>query len=83
MVPTDNNPALVQIMAWCWIGDKPLSEPMLTRYTDAYNEDLTEIYLKYFEYIGGKNQIHWFYSLAIGDAWQDFRGKIITYTQHK
>ena len=25
----DNKPALVQIMAWCRPGDKPLSEPML------------------------------------------------------
>ena len=28
--PIDNNPALVQIMAWRRIGDKPLSEPILT-----------------------------------------------------
>ena len=28
--PIDNNPALVKIMAWHRIGDKPLSEPMLT-----------------------------------------------------
>ena len=34
--PIDNNPELVQIMAWCRKGDKPLSEPMLTRFTDAY-----------------------------------------------
>ena len=34
--PIDNNPALVQIMAWRRIGDKPLSEPMLARFTDAY-----------------------------------------------
>ena len=34
--PIDNNSALVQIMAWRWIGDKPLSEPMLTRFSDAY-----------------------------------------------
>ena len=27
--PINNNPALVQIMAWCRLGDKPLSEPML------------------------------------------------------
>ena len=27
--PIDNIPALVQIMAWCWTGDKPLSEPMV------------------------------------------------------
>ena len=34
--PINNNPALVQIMAWCQIGDKPLSEPMLTWFTDEY-----------------------------------------------
>ena len=34
--PIDNNPSLAQIMAWRRIGDKPLSEPMLTRFTDAY-----------------------------------------------
>ena len=27
---------LVQKMAWCLVGDKPLSEPMPTRFTDAY-----------------------------------------------
>ena len=27
--PINNIPALVQIMAWCWPGDKPLSQPML------------------------------------------------------
>ena len=35
-VPIDNNAAVVWIMAWCRIGDKPLSEPMLTWFTDAY-----------------------------------------------
>ena len=34
--PIDNKPALVQIMAWRCVGDKPLSEPMLTQFTDAY-----------------------------------------------
>ena len=29
-------PALVQIMAWRRPGDKPLSEPMLTQFPDAY-----------------------------------------------
>ena len=28
-VPVNNISALVQIMAWCWPGDKPLSEPMM------------------------------------------------------
>ena len=32
----DNNQALVLITAWRRIGDKPLSEPVLTRFTDAY-----------------------------------------------
>ena len=32
---TDNKPALVQVMAWRRTGDKPLSEAMLTQFTDA------------------------------------------------
>ena len=32
----DNKPALVQVMAWHWTGDKPLPEPMMTQFTDAY-----------------------------------------------
>ena len=34
--PIDNKQALAQVMAWRRTGDKPLSEPMLTRFTDAY-----------------------------------------------
>ena len=34
--PIDNKPALVQVMVWRRIGDKPLSEPKLTQVTDAY-----------------------------------------------
>ena len=34
--PIDNKSALVQVMAWRRIGDKPLSEPMLTEFIDAY-----------------------------------------------
>ena len=34
--PVDNKAALVQVMAWCQKGNKPLSEPMLTWLTDAY-----------------------------------------------
>ena len=29
--PVNNDAALVQIMAWRWTGDKPLSEPMMVR----------------------------------------------------
>ena len=32
----DNKAALVQVMAWRRKGDKPSSEPMLNRFTDAY-----------------------------------------------
>ena len=32
----DEKSAFVQVMAWCWTGDKPLPEPMLTQYTDSY-----------------------------------------------
>ena len=32
----DNKPALVQVMACRWTGDKPLPEVMLTQFTDAY-----------------------------------------------
>ena len=34
--PIDNNSALVQIMPCCLFGTKSLSEPMLTRFADAY-----------------------------------------------
>ena len=33
---TDNKPSLVQVMAWHRIGDKPLPEPMMAQFTDAY-----------------------------------------------
>ena len=32
----DNKPALVQVMAWHQTGDKPLPEPMLAQFPDAY-----------------------------------------------
>ena len=34
--PIDDKPALVQVMAWRRTGDKPLSEPMMPQFTDAY-----------------------------------------------
>ena len=34
--PIDNRPALVQLMAWRRPGDKPLPEPMLPQFPDAY-----------------------------------------------
>ena len=36
MGPINNILALIQIMAWSQLGDKPLPEPMMTQFTDAY-----------------------------------------------
>ena len=29
-------------MSWQWTGDKPLSEPMIVQYTDAYTGHLAQ-----------------------------------------
>ena len=34
--PIDNKPALVEVMAWCQVGDKPSRQPMMTQFTDIY-----------------------------------------------
>ena len=34
--PIDNKPELFQVMAWRRTGDKPLLEPMLILFIDAY-----------------------------------------------
>ena len=39
--PIDNESALVQVMAWRRTGDKPLPEPMLTQFTDAYMGEMS------------------------------------------
>ena len=41
--PIDNKPALVRVMAWRRIGDKPLPELMMTQFTDAYMRYYGEI----------------------------------------
>ena len=41
--PINNMPALVQIMAWCQPGDKPLSEPMMVRLPMGYMHHLASI----------------------------------------
>ena len=35
-IPFDNKSALVWVMAWYQTGDKPLPEPMLIQFTEAY-----------------------------------------------
>ena len=32
----DDKAALVYVMSWCWVGNRPLPEPMMTQFTDAY-----------------------------------------------
>ena len=34
--PINNNPVLVEMMAWRQTGDKPLSEPMMVQFLDEY-----------------------------------------------
>ena len=36
--PIHNKPALVQEMAWCWTGGKPLPEPMIAQFTDTFTD---------------------------------------------
>ena len=44
--PIDNISALVPVMAWRQTGDKPLPEPMLTQFTDAYmNSDEKNLFI--------------------------------------
>ena len=31
----NNKSSMIQVMAWCCIGSKPLSEPMMLKFTDA------------------------------------------------
>ena len=39
----DSKSVLIQVIAWRRKGDKPLSEPMLTQFTDAYMRHLGEM----------------------------------------
>ena len=41
--PIDNESAMVQVMAWRLFGAKPLPEPMLAQFTDAYMRHWGEI----------------------------------------
>ena len=41
--PIDNKWAMVQVMAWCRTGDKPLPGPMITQFIDAYMRHLGEM----------------------------------------
>ena len=57
-VPINNIPALVQIMAWCQTGDKPLSEPMMTQFNDAYMRHLASTSYCYNMLRSGNTYLH-------------------------
>ena len=40
MGPIDKKSVLVQVMAWCLVGAKPLPAPILTQFTNTYMEIL-------------------------------------------
>ena len=44
---SDNKSSLVLIMVWSQTGDKPLSEPMMAKFTDEYMHHLASMSLKY------------------------------------
>ena len=61
--PVDNKPALVHIMAWRRIGDKPSSGTMTIRFTDAY-----------MRHWGDEFKQHWFevsWNLCNKHQWND------------
>ena len=41
--PIDNKSSLVQGMAWCRKGAKPLHEPMVTQFNDEYMHHLASM----------------------------------------
>ena len=49
--PVNNIPALVQIIAWRCPDDKPLSEPFMVQFTDAYNMKYASL---------GPNELKWY-----------------------
>ena len=56
--PINNIPALVQMMAWCWTGDKPLSEPMMTQFSDTYMRHSASV-SRYLAVVGSLQQHCW------------------------
>ena len=40
--PINSKSALVHKMAWCWIGNKPFSEPVIAQFTDPHIESLVQ-----------------------------------------
>ena len=62
--PIDNNSTLVQVMAWRQTGDKPLPEPMMTKFNDAYGSSVHE------KIIGHVGHFRWQAPNAWWEIWQ-------------
>ena len=74
--PINNIPALVQIMAWCRSGDKPLSEPMMVSLPTHicvtrpqwvkghWMRENTDVIVTYTQ--------HWYFSLNVEICWRIF-----------
>ena len=45
MGPIGNKSELVQVLAWCQTGNKPLAETMMTLFTDAFMHHQTSMTL--------------------------------------
>ena len=66
--PISNIPALVQIMAWHWPGNKPLSEPMMVRLL-TYICVTWPQWVKAIQHIQGYFQVSWHKFLCCSMSW--------------
>ena len=77
--PTDDKPAVVQVVAWHRIYDKPLPEPMLTQLTEAYaalgRYDLTTQVSGFYNSIGPKVPV---FNNSTGQVVQDMSQDLTT-----
>ena len=65
--PINNIPALVQIMAWRRTGDKPLSEPMMIQFNDAYMRHSAS--LSYYNCLHALNTCHFVCQPSVFEGW--------------
>ena len=76
LFPKDNIPALVQVLAWPWPGDKPLSEPMMVSL-------LTHICVSRPQWVKWPTLVkNWFYDVASYNSYSD-TSKTDVVAQHR
>ena len=70
--PIDDKPALVEVMAWPQIGNKPLPELMLTQFTDEYmwHHELIITTCQFYPYISGLFDWHWSNHMIVMQPWR-------------